>query len=289
MAAYAHISNLYRPSAQDVLLFKKVYVLEKIHGSSANLSWTNSQLSFFPGGESLTRFTALFDEVKLREKFSTFQQDVTIYGEVYGGSCQKMSHTYGKDLRFIAFDVKVGDTWLAVPTAVNLVEDFGLEFVPWREIETSVEAIDALRDAPSEVAIRRGCGEKPREGVVIRPPIEVRKNNDERVIAKHKGEKFSERQTTPKVANGAALEVLVAAEAIATEWVTPMRLEHVLQKMPVGIGMEATRDVIAAMTEDVLREAQGEIVDTREARTAIGKRAVLLFKARLQENLHNDH
>ena len=35
--AYHHIDNLYRN--QDVLLFKEVYALEKIHGTSAHVSF----------------------------------------------------------------------------------------------------------------------------------------------------------------------------------------------------------------------------------------------------------
>jgi hypothetical protein len=35
------------------------------------------------------------------------------------------------------------------------------------------------------------------------------------------------------------------------------------------------------MTEDVLREAAGEIVDSKDARRAIGQRAAKLFKSRL--------
>ncbi len=39
----------------------------------------------------------------------------------------------------------------------------------------------------------------PREGVVCRPLIELRTNNGERLICKHKGEKFEERATPQKV------------------------------------------------------------------------------------------
>lgn len=43
--------------------------------------------------------------------------------------------------------------------------------------------------------------------------------------------------------------------------------------------------VIDAMVEDVLREASGEIVDSKEARAAIGRRAAQLFRARLAASL----
>jgi hypothetical protein len=45
------------------------------------------------------------------------------------------------------------------------------------------------------------------------------------------------------------------------------------------------RDVLSEMQADVLREGAGEIVDSREARTAISKRTAELFKRQLKEAL----
>ena len=59
-----------------------------------------------------------------------------------------------------------------------------------------------------------------------------------------------------------------------------------LDKLGPEVGIERMRDVIAAMTEDVLREGAGEIIDSREARGAIGKKTAEVFKARLQAALH---
>lgn len=284
---YLHIENLYRPDAQAVLLFKRVYALEKVHGTSAHIAYREGRIHFFSGGEKHANFVALFDEEDLRGRFEALgHESVTIFGEAYGGKCQGMSHTYGKDLRFIAFDVKIGNCWLAVPSAARLVDTFGLEFVPWVETAATLEELDALRDKPSEVAIRRGCGDdKIREGIIIRPPIEVTTNDGGRVIAKHKGAAFSERIHTPKVKPGTTLEVMTRANEIAEEWVTPRRLEHVLDKLPQGIGVENTKMVIDAMVEDVTREASGEILDSRETRVAIGRKAALLFKKHLADQL----
>jgi malate/lactate dehydrogenase len=79
------------------------------------------------------------------------------------------------------------------------------------------------------------------------------------------------------------------AEEIAREWTTPMRLTHVLDHLKArGVdisGMESTKEVIREMTEDILREGAGEIVDSKEARAAIGKATARLLKQRLQEAL----
>jgi hypothetical protein len=79
--------------------------------------------------------------------------------------------------------------------------------------------------------------------------------------------------------------VLEQAEAIADEWVTEMRLTHVLDKLGNPADMSATPKVITAMLEDVLREASGEIVESKEARKAIGARAVKLYKTRIMGSI----
>ena len=119
---------------------------------------------------------------------------------------------------------------------------------------------------------------------MLRPLVEFRDNRGDRIMAKHKRDEERETKTPRKVVDPAQQEVLTKAGAIADEWVTPTRLEHVLDKMP-GAGMERTREVIAAMIEDVTREGAGEIVDSREARAAIGKRAAELFHAKIRSAL----
>lgn len=283
--SYMHIENLYKN--QDILLFKECFALEKIHGTSAHVAWHDAKISFSSGAASLVRFTGLFDEAKLRAGFESMgHESVTIYGEAYGGSVLKQSWRYGKELKFIVFDVRVGELWLSVPNAAEIAALLGLEFVHYKKISTDLAAIDAERDAPSEQAKRNGVdGEKRREGIVLRPLIELRKNNDDRIIAKHKGPEERETATEREVDDPARLEVLSQAGAIADEWVTVMRLTHVLDKLGPAetLTLARTGDVVKAMTENVLREGQGEIVDSKEARQAIGRRAAELFKARLKE------
>jgi len=262
--------------------------MEKVHGTSAHISWNDGKLGFFSGGESHEKFVALFDQEKLRtefdKRFAGFK--VIVYGEAYGGKCQGMKEIYGPELRFIAFDVQIDEHWLSVPKMDKVATDLGLEVIPWNKVSTEITILDHERDRPSEVAIRRGMGnDKLREGVVLRPLEEMITNNDERVICKHKGDKFSERTTPQKIISPDKLVVLEAAEAIAEEWATPMRLRHVIDKLPEpnNFGPQDIPRVIAAMIEDIFREAEGEIIESREARTAIGKRTVQLFKKFLNE------
>lgn len=290
---YLHIDNLYK--CQDILMFRECYALEKVHGTSAHVAYRRGTpkdgLRYFPGGVSEHSFQALFDHDALLAKFAAQFPDadeVTVYGEAYGGSCQKMSHTYGIALQFIVFDVQVGDVWLSVPQAEAVAQALGLEFVPYLRISTDVTALDTARDMPSEVAKRRGITEpRPSEGVVLRPLIELRKNNGDRIIVKHKGEAFKETTTARKVDDPAKLAVLADAQAIADEWVTEQRLTHVLDKLPHATSMEYVRDVMAAMVADIVREAAGEIQDSKDARRAIERRTALLFKQALAASIAN--
>jgi hypothetical protein len=279
---YMHIDNLYKN--QEILLFKECFALEKIHGTSAHVSWKEKKTHFFAGGCSHENFLKLFDEAALIKAFeSTGLPEVTIFGEAYGGKLQGMSGTYGKELKFIAFDVKVDDNWLAVPQAEDVCKTLGIEFVHYVKISTDLQEIDKQRDAESVQAVRNGMPVgKLREGVVLRPIVEVKKNNGERILAKHKREEFAERQNVPVVADPTKLKALADALAISEEWVTPMRLNHVLDKLgmlpPCGADISKTGDVVKAMAEDVLREGAGEVVDSKEARSAIGRKTAELFK-----------
>jgi hypothetical protein len=282
---YLHIENLYKN--QEIMLFRECYALEKIHGTSAHVAWRDGAVWFHAGGEKHENFVKLFNAFDLAQKFQEMgHEKVVIFGEAYGGKQQAQSWRYGKDLKFIAFDVKVGDWWLDVSNAEQVTTRMGLEFVSYVRIPTDIESLDAARDAPSVQAKRNGIVEDQRmEGVVLRPLKEFHDNSGERIISKHKRPEERETRTPREVGDPAKLAVLEAADAIANEWVTPTRLEHVLDKLgPVTIA--DTAKVIMAMIEDVTREAKGEIVDSKEARKAISSATARLFKKRFQDALH---
>lgn len=314
---YMHINNL--PKNPKVLMFKEGYALEKVHGTSAHVTFKLVEtqgcekdercprhpdhtaecepgkvvhLSFFSGGASYEPFVQLFDQEALKAAFlaTGIQRDVTVYGEAYGGKMQKMQHVYGPDLRFIAFDVKHGERWMGVEQADRLVTGLGLEFVPWQKVPMDLAVLDALRDAPSEVSARRGLNHSWREGIVLRPPIEVFFGEEgERIIAKHKRPEMKETKTQRNVGDK-ALE-FANAEAMAEEWVTERRLENALSKPENAhvVGIEQVKDLIAYMVADVLREGAEEVQDTKANRQAIGTKTVKLFKERLNAQLREQH
>jgi hypothetical protein len=284
---YLHIPNLYKN--QDILKFKECYALEKIHGTSAHLAFKDGQLRIFSGGEKHSRFEPLFNQEELLRiyKENFVGETVTLFGEAYGGKQQGMSDTYGKELKFIVFDVKIGDSWLCVPYAEKLAQQFGLEFIHYNKIFTDMNSINAERDFPSIQAVRNGLGnDKIREGVVLRPLIEVVTNNGKRVISKHKRAEFCETRT-PREVNPEDLKKLTEAKAIVNEWVTLERLKHVLDKLTAEkiktcdeytVSIKDAGAIIKAITDDIYREAEGEIEKNKNTQTQIGKHTALLFK-----------
>lgn len=298
-------------------MFRECYALEKVHGTSAHIGWNLREngeyyLNFFSGGTKHETFVKLFDAAKLTEAFKAMgilDRDVIVFGESYGGKEQGMSHTYGPVGKFIVFDVKVGDLWLDVPKAEKVAHDLGLEFVHYVRVPTDLAILDAWRDAPSVQAIRNGItsvvghnvldvtdgivdhpllgrllNPKKREGVVLRPIVELRKNNGERLICKHKGDDFKETATPRPVVDPAKQKLLEDAQSVADDFVTPMRLQHVLDKLP-GHCMEKMKDIIAAMLEDVNREGSGEFTPSPQVNKAIGSKTVSLYKEYLKNQI----
>lgn len=333
---YLHIENLYRPEAQTILLFRECWALEKIHGTSAHLTFKYNfgkidvdetynnpigwEIKFFSGGESHAKFLSLFDQEKLliavKELGVPIDKEITVYGEAYGGSQQGMSHTYGKELKFIVFDVQVGDTWLSVPDADDVAKKLGLEFVHYTKVSlTDLSEIDKERDTPSVQAVRNGVSKvvaeegfndsmaegkpfasypsfggilvnpRPREGVVLRPLQEFTMNNGNRVICKHKGDSFKETATPRPVVDPTKMKVLEEATAIANEWTTATRLEHVLDKLPKPWDMSLIPKLIPAMVSDIFREGSGEFIESESVKKAIGKKTVELFRGYLNSKI----
>ena len=276
--------------------------MEKIHGTSCHVSFrpSDGSIRYFSGGTKAEAFRAIFNEEQLVANFKALNlpvdKDITVFGEGYGGKEQGMSATYGKELKFVAFDVQIGDSWLDVPSAEKAVLSLGLEFVYYKKISLTdvVEKdgikhfveLDAERDAPSTQAKRNGIVEdKFREGVVLRPPFEVTLNNGKRLIVKHKRDEFRETASPRNIlVDPAQLAVLSTAEEVANEWCTNERLRHVLDKMP-DHSMTTIPQVIQNMVSDILREGEGEIVDSKEVRRAIGTKTVKLYKAMLMTNI----
>jgi hypothetical protein len=270
-----------------------VYVLEKIHGTSAHVGF-NAQTGalYFFAGELKDQFPGLFDHESLKTKFHELfggQYSVVVYGELYGGKVQGQSRRYGPHAKFVAFDVKLtraeeldgkNSWWMDVPKAASVAGRLGLEFVDYELVNCSLDELNRWRDMPSVQAKRNGVeGDMAREGVVIRPTEELFDSQGHRLIAKHKIQEFME-TATPR--DPAKAQKMFEARQVAKEFVTEVRLQHVLQKIEGPHTVQMIPTVIAAMIEDVEREGCGEFTMTADVRKQIGNEAVVLYKKLLK-------
>lgn len=288
-----HIDNLSKN--QDIFLFRECYAMEKVDGTSAHIVYSPfKELIFSSGGASHDNFIKFFPPDLLSKFQAIFPQltadsKVTVYGEAYGGKVQGMSATYGSSLKFIVFEVNVAGCWLSVPQSEDIAKQLNLEFVPYVKIPVTIEALTEERNKFSVVGEKNGNPNKKREGIVLRPLMEFTKNNGTRIIAKYKNEDFSERKSKSDTnLSPEQKEIMDNAEKIADEWVTAERMKHVLDKMPQDIDISATPEVIKAMVEDVVREGKDEFVDSKEARKAIGKKTVVIFKEFLKKRMEDN-
>jgi len=301
--SYRHISNLYADAS--VLMFKTVYAMEKVHGSSARITWKDKQLTFFAGGVKHELFLEFFDQAALKTRLMELFPDstLTIVGEAFGGKHQGMAHTYGPKLKFVAFEVKLEadgrDRWYSVPDAERIARALGLDFVYYELCVTDLAELDRQRDLPSEEAFKAGMAErdkpetwKLREGIVIRSPVELYDFQGGRFLAKHKRKEFSERAHAPKV--GEASVVLTEAKAIADEYVVRERLLHVMDQVKIANNLEAVDKVayipliIAEMIADINREASPATEMTKPVMKQIGNAAATQYKELLQERLQGE-
>jgi hypothetical protein len=200
-----------------------------------------------------------------------------------------MSDVYGKELKFVAFDVSFSNDpsktyFMDVPEAEKFVNHvFGLEFVWYTECDNNLDNLNKYRDQESKQAVRNLVGnDLETEGIVVRPLYESNDKFGERWIVKHKRAKFRETARVREV-NPDKLEVIASANEFASEYVTDMRLAHVLDKLPQPHDITITGKVVTAMIEDVKREMiDGETEWTKDVEKAIGRKAAEIYKLRFK-------
>jgi hypothetical protein len=276
---YANIENLYEIGTTNykmysMSLFKQIWATEKIHGTSAWITYKNDQLSYHAGGWHKEAFPSLFDGEfllkKMKEIFGV-KQPIKLYGEHYGGNIMKMGEIYG-GLGFILFDINVQGVFLSFDKVQILAGQLELDIVEGIVIENTHEAIREYTNRPSTLALNRGLGEHIREGIVLRPLEEFRRNNDKRVIAKNKTEKYIEYNVPRKKDKSRNTQSIEKSKQVAFTWVNAMRLEHILSKsFPENTAtIRDTGTVIREMIADIKKESVGEAVITKDVEKEIG-------------------
>lgn len=291
---YMHIISLCK-WPEFFQAFQQVYAMEKIHGTSAWITLTDTNEIFFhSGGESAANFTALFDQEKLKRDLITIKTEnnwtqVKVHGEAYGAKQQGMGKTYGPNLKFVVFDVNIDNKFLDVKAAEDIAQRLGLEFVHYEIGPNTPEWIEAQANLDSVQSVRNGMGPHPREGVVVRPIVEsvtmfMRENT--RAIAKHKNATFWEIKTRKPL--GERLQVMNDVNEIVDEWVTDERFKHVIDRVLQTkenkvLTIKDVASFITLMIEDVKREGEGEMTWSENLEKGIRRQAGLMYRTYIEK------
>jgi len=107
--------------------------------------------------------------------------------------------------------------------------------------------------------------------------------NGGRHICKHKRDDFAEVRT-PREVDPDKEMLIYRGQEVAEEFVTEMRLKHILDKN-LFTTLQDIPKVIQAMIDDIAIEAEGEYISSKIVLKAIGGKTVALFKKHLQNKL----
>jgi hypothetical protein len=114
-------------------------------------------------------------------------------------------------------------------------------------------------------------------------------NNGNRICAKHKRKEFMETKTPREVEiDPEKQKRMDNARKVAQEFVVPMRLEHILDKMRAeklgedDISIKDTKTVIHRMIMDIRAEELASIVWSKDVSKAIAREASQVFQAYLK-------
>lgn len=122
---------------------------------------------------------------------STFgNKPVTLYGEGYGARIQKGGGNYiPNDTGFIMFDVLIDRWWLRRDAMMDIATKLAIPVVPMVNRFTLPLAIELIKNQVCHSSLRTDGGLA--EGLVLRPPVELRDRNGERIITKVKHKDFT--------------------------------------------------------------------------------------------------
>ena len=79
--------------------------------------------------------------------------------------------------------------------------------------------------------------------------------------------------------------LLEKVDSICIEWITEDRLSNILSHIDKELDIKDIPMIIKLMIEDVLREAKGEIVESRELNKTIARETTVMFKRRLNSRV----
>lgn len=163
---------------------------EKIDGMNIRVIWLRGEGFIFEGKTNeaelkpilIEKLASLFDHQhdKIVGMFGTSAAPICIYGEGIGNKING-SGRYGLDYNFIAFDIKVGETWLRRADVVDICDKLNLHYVP----EITCDELEQMVNY-CKYGFKSTYGDFEAEGLIATPMIPLRTRMGERIITKLK-------------------------------------------------------------------------------------------------------
>ena len=184
------IEGNYRDSTIEYLKDCTWSFTEKIDGTNIRVHWDGHKISF--GGRTskasipanlMNYLNDTFSNNVMEEMFEQMfgEKQVTLYGEGYGASIQKVGSLYRDDVSFILFDIMINDVYLHRHNVERIATALGIDIVPIVFTGTIPEAVKFVKSNPDST-----IGTAKMEGVVGRPQLELMDRLGKRLIVKIK-------------------------------------------------------------------------------------------------------
>jgi len=163
---------------------------EKVDGTNIRIMWDADAMSLKFGGKTDNAQTPPFLLDRLAQLFPVEKfvgrDSMCLYGEGYGRKIQKGGGLYNPNgVDFVLFDVKIGEWWLKRHVVEELAAELEIRVVPIISTGTIAEAVEVVR-----LGFVSEWGDFTAEGLVLRPTVELKARNGERIITKIKHKDF---------------------------------------------------------------------------------------------------
>ena len=194
------LEGVWRSETLEYLKNNEFVFTEKVDGTNISVEWDGHEIIFHGRTEKAQIPSHLLEYLE-----NTFGGDVNeeifeqlfgedqfiLYGEGYGNKIQKAGNDYCPDgsVNFILFDIYAckSNVWLSRDSVKEIAEAFDIKSVPEVLTGTIYDGINYIKSNPMSVL---GDGRLPMEGVVGRPPIELKDKCGGRIIFKLKVKDF---------------------------------------------------------------------------------------------------
>ena len=175
--------------------FEYDYVVE-VHGKTDNANMRSDEVELLQKIGDVEKLIEAFTYERPAPEYGEGATDLVkpeveciIFGETYGKGMQKPGGRYCKDhLKFICFDIKVGNTWLKRDAVEDICKKLSIDVVPYLGEMTLDEAIEKVK-----YGFLSQVSEDPTleaEGVVLRAPLGILDRMGRRIITKVKTADF---------------------------------------------------------------------------------------------------